>query len=70
MVDILSIPNLPSSHSDYFKLLAIKKDLAVSAVAAGLKADENRFRRRQNDVIARLFEVVRKDNKLIEQPPA
>lgn len=48
-------------------MLSIRKDAAVSIIGAGLKADENRFRRRQNDIVQRLFDLVKKDNKL---PPA
>jgi hypothetical protein len=56
---------LPTSHSDYMKQLTLKKDTAVALIGAGLKADENRFRRKQQDVIARLFEAVQRDKKLI-----
>lgn len=64
-LDILEMDYLPPSHSDYMKQMTIKKDTAISIISAGLKADENRFRRRQNDVIARLFDAVQRDKKLI-----
>ena len=63
---------LPPSHSDHMKQLSIKKDAAMGIIGAGLKADENRFRRRQNDVIAKLFTLVQQDKKLgpvIDNPP-
>jgi len=64
-LDILEMEYLPTSHSDYMKQLTLKKDTAVALIGAGLKADENRFRRKQQDVIARLFEAVQRDKKLI-----
>lgn len=48
------------------KLLSIKKDAATSIINAGLKADENRFRRENKDIVDRLFDKIKKDGKLID----
>lgn len=64
MVDIMEREMLPPSHADHMKMLSIRKDCAASIINSGLKADENRFRRKQNDVLQRLFDVVKKDKKL------
>lgn len=54
-------------HSDdRIKLLSIKKDAAASIINAGLKADENRFRRENKDIIERLFAKLQNDTKTIE----
>jgi hypothetical protein len=62
---------LPREHTDYMKQLALKKDTAVAVITAGLRADENRFRRRQHDIIAKIFARATADKKLspiIDQP--
>jgi len=42
----------------------LKKDTLSVVINAGLKADENRFRRKQHDVVAKLFAIARADKKL------
>lgn len=64
IVDILELAYLPTSHDDYFKQLALKKDAAVSIITAGLRADENRFRRRNQDILQQLWQRIRADKKL------
>lgn len=51
---------------DRIKLLSVKKDAAASIINAGLKADENRFRRENKDIIEKLFEKIKNDAKTIE----
>lgn len=48
------------------KLFSIKKDAATGIINAGLKADENRFRRENKDIVERLFDKIRKESKIIE----
>lgn len=72
VLDILEMDYLPQGHTDHLKQLSIKKDAAMGIIGAGLKADENRFRRRSNDVLAKLFKLVTHDKKLapiIDQAP-
>lgn len=52
--------------TDRMKLLSIKKDAAVAIINAGLKADENRFRRENKDIIEKLFDKIRKEGKIID----
>lgn len=52
---------------DRIKLLSVKKDAAASIINAGLKADENRFRRDNKDIIDKLFATIAaKELKTIE----
>lgn len=54
------------------KMLTIKKDMSVSLIGLGLKADEHRFRKRASDVLGQLLEQIKRDEKkglLIEQAP-
>lgn len=60
-IDINSVNAL-----DRIKMLSIKKDAAASIINAGLKADENRFRRENKDIVERLFEKVRKESKIVD----
>jgi hypothetical protein len=62
--DILAQPTPPLTHNNYMKMLTVKKDAAVSVITASLKADENRFRKRKNDVLAQLLHEVQKDKGL------
>ncbi len=48
------------------KLLSVQKDAATSIINAGLKADENRFRRENKDIITRLFDKIEKERKIVE----
>lgn len=49
----------------YGRILSAKKDAAVSVLNSGLKADENRFRKRDNDLLKVLFEKVKAENALV-----
>lgn len=61
MAEVLNT-ELPATNSpDRLKVLSIKKDAAVSVLGAGLKADENRFRKRQSDVLGRLLDALRSE---------
>lgn len=57
--------DLPDSENAA-KYLSIKKDAATAIINAGLKADENRFRRENKDIIERLFDKVKKESKIID----
>ncbi len=48
------------------KLMSVKKDAATGIINAGLKADENRFRRENKDIVDRLFDKIKKDGKIID----
>lgn len=37
----------------------------MGVITAGLRADENRFRRKQQDVLAKLFALAKSDRKII-----
>lgn len=50
---------------DLMKLLSVKKDAASSIINAGLKADENRFRRENKDIIEKLYEKIKNSDKII-----
>ncbi len=64
--EILDIDIESVDPENKMKMLSIKKDAAHSIINAGLKADENRFRRENKDIVERLFEKVRKESKLID----
>lgn len=61
---ILDLP-VPQGE-DRMKMLSVKKDAAASIINAGLKADENRFRRENKDIVERLFDKLNKSTKLID----
>lgn len=63
---ILDMDPAEAAEEDYMKLLSIKKDAASSIINAGLKADENRFRRENKDILDRLFEKIQKSDKIID----
>lgn len=63
---ILDEPVPEKGDEDRMKMLSVKKDAAASIINAGLKADENRFRRENKDIIERLFDKIKKDGKLID----
>lgn len=55
---------LPEDNKIKHKFLSIKKDAAAAVINAGLKADENRFRRENKDIITRLFDKIQKGGKI------
>lgn len=55
----MDIPTPDAMDENYTKIVSIKKDAAVSAITAGLKADENRFRKRNSDVLAKMFLAIK-----------
>lgn len=57
--EIMDIPTPDAMDENYTKIVSIKKDAAVSAITAGLKADENRFRKRNSDVLAKMFLAIK-----------
>lgn len=70
--EVLEQPTPPLNHANYLKMLSIKKDAAVSVINAGLKADENRFRKRKNDVLGELLKQINSEKKgppVINQQP-
>lgn len=56
--ETLDVPTPIGSDADYVRVLSIKKDAAVNIISASLKADENCFRQRQTDALARLYDAV------------
>lgn len=54
------------SDPNYIKMLSVKKDAASSIINAGLKADENRFRRENKDIIERLFDKIKKESRMVD----
>lgn len=61
---ILDMP-VPDDDSR-MKMLSVKKDAAAAIINAGLKADENRFRRENKDIIERLFDKIKKESKIVD----
>ena len=53
--EVLNTPTPPQSDPNFARILSTKKDAAVSAVGARLKADENCFRHRQSNALDRLY---------------
>lgn len=53
--EVLDTQTPDRMDDNYTKILALKKDAAVSLIGAGLKADENRFRKRNSDILGKLF---------------
>lgn len=66
--DVLSVETPDPFDDHYPKILAIKKDAAISIIGAGLKADENRFRKRNTDVLSKLFEALKQERSDPEGP--
>lgn len=64
--EIIDIDMASVSTFDRMKMLSVKKDAAASIINAGLKADENRFRRENKDIIERLFQKIRKESKIVD----
>lgn len=66
---ILDTPHSTTVNNETFintKILSIKKDAAAAIINAGLKADENRFRRENKDIIERLFDKIKKESKIVD----
>lgn len=51
------------------KIVSAKKDAAMGIINAGLKADENRFRRENKDLIEKLFAKIQAERKIIDVKP-
>ena len=64
--EILDIDITTVKPIDQMKMLSVKKDAASAIINAGLKADENRFRRENKDIIERLFTKIKKDSRIID----
>jgi hypothetical protein len=65
----------PGDYDDpeiQMKVMSMRKDMAQSIINAGLKADENRFRRKNEDVILNLLARIEADKKVltIENQPS
>jgi hypothetical protein len=56
--EILSLPLPSQDEGDFMRMVSAQKDAATNIVSASLKADENCFRRRNNDALARLYATV------------
>lgn len=56
---------------NYIRMLTIQKDASVAMIGSGLKADENRFRKRKNDILKNLFERIeaKQGGTLLEHTP-
>jgi hypothetical protein len=57
------------------KVMSMRKDMAQSLINAGLKADENRFRKKNEDAIINLLARIEADKKVLTienrpSPPA
>lgn len=63
---ILDLDVDAESADNRMKMLSVKKDAASAIINAGLKADENRFRRENKDVIERLFDKIEKRGKIVD----
>lgn len=56
--EILDTP-LPGRNEDHFvRMFSSVKDAAVSVMNLGLKADENRLRKRNNDILQELYDKI------------
>jgi len=56
-LDIILDYDLPPRSDDQFiRMMGIQKDACVALVNSGLKADENRFRKRATNVLKDLYE--------------
>ena len=66
-IEIILDMDLEKEHpDDRMKMLSVKKDAAASIIHAGLKADENRFRRENKGIIEKLFEKIEKRSKIVD----
>lgn len=66
---ILEQEYLPSTHSDHFRQLSLKKDTAMGIMTIALRADENRFRKRNQDILEKLLTMAKADKKLTLTQP-
>jgi hypothetical protein len=66
--EVLDQPLPATTDERYMKILSMKQSAATSAMAIGLKADENRFRARKNDVLGKLLAEIKANDqaKMIE----
>jgi hypothetical protein len=64
--DILDIDIETVHPDDRMKMMSVKKDAASAIINAGLKADENRFRRENKDIVERLFDKIKKESKIVD----
>lgn len=59
--------NLPSPYDEHYaRVLSAKKDAAVAVMNIGLKADENKFRKRETDVISKLYDKIKLERGSLE----
>ena len=63
--EIIDIALPPQSSDHYGRVLSAQKDASVAIVNSALKADENRFRRRQTDVLEKLYSKMRAEKHLL-----
>jgi len=63
---ILDTDNTLIRVEDRWRAMSIKKDAAISIINAGLKADENRFRRENKDIIEKLYAKIEKRDNIVE----
>lgn len=68
--EILGIPLPAMSHDNFIRIMTSQKDAAVSVVNSGLKADENRFRKRENDVLEKLYQQMQAEKAPLLQGQA
>lgn len=71
--ELLMIQLVPGSE-DFTKTASMQKDLVVSMLNAGIKVDENRFKKRQTDALTGILKGLMEREKalgpLLEMPPA
>jgi hypothetical protein len=53
---------------NYAKILSLKQTAATAVINSGLKADENRLRRRETSALAKLYAAVQKEKLAIVGP--
>lgn len=63
---ILDYSEVGLEDAEKLKLLSVKKDAAIGIINMGLKADENRFRRENKDIIEKLFDKIHRQGKIID----
>lgn len=62
--EVLDQPLPARDDERYMKVLSMKQSAATSAMAIGLKADENRFRARKNDVLGKLLAEIKANDQM------
>jgi hypothetical protein len=68
--EILDLKTQDFDPEERVRVISAKKDAAVSLLNIGLKADENRFKQRQSDILSKLLAAVRADQKMIDVTPS